>query len=65
MRAVKIENVPQEVINDLNIQSYDSWLSTNYCDYYPKKVNFRNDKIVRYHQLENGDYVIEKTYYQS
>jgi hypothetical protein len=67
IRKVHADKVPVEVKEELDRQmkAYGKWLDTNYCNYYPNKVNFVNDKIVRYMLLANGEYAIIKTYYKS
>lgn len=68
VRPVDSNKVPQEVkdyLDHLTKCNNGKWLETNYCDYYPNKVNFIEDKIIRYKQLEDGNYVIEKTFYRS
>lgn len=68
MKKIEPTSIPIEVKEELNRQircNNGAWLATNYCEYYPNKVNFIDDKIVKYTVLENGEYAIIDTYMKS
>ena len=62
MRIAK--NVPDVVIETLDIQNAYGWLSTNSCTYYVNgdNPNVETNKAVVYHQLQSGSYVIKESY---
>ena len=54
-------NVPEMVKESLSKQNENGWDCNNFVVYMPMYPPKGGDKFIKYHQLENGEIVIEKT----